>query len=341
MHLARFPRIKLCHTPTPLEAMPNLTRHLGGPQLYVKRDLTGLGLGGNKVRKLEFLLGEAQKLRADTIITTGATQSNHVRQTAAACAKLGLKCVILLEERVDKMPHEYHTSGNVLLNRLLGAEVSRLPANADIASAMESIAHDLRAQGRNPYLIPVGGSNALGALGYCACAVEILAQANEANLRIDRVVIASGSGGTHDGLVTGLAALNSGIPVLGISVNRPRKQQEELVFQLVKETSQLLGLESSIRRDAVVVNSDYCRTGLWCTDRRNGRRGETNGEAGRDSARPRLHRKSNGGTDGPYSQGQIFEGKERTLRPYRRHSGAVCLRKHFFLTRHPFLSPEE
>jgi L-cysteate sulfo-lyase len=238
--------------------MPNLTRQLGGPQLYIKRDdLTGLGLGGNKVRKLEFLLGEAVQQGSDTIITTGATQSNHVRQTAAACAKLGLKCVILLEERVEKMPDEYQTSGNVLLNRLLGAEILSYPTGTDIAEAMQGIAKDLRAKGVKPYIVPVGGSNGLGALGYCACALEILTQANEMNLRIDRVVVASGSGGTHDGLVTGFAAMNSEIEVLGISVSRPREQQEALVYGLVQETSQLLGLGSTIARDGVAVNSDY------------------------------------------------------------------------------------
>ncbi|MGH8772041.1 MAG: D-cysteine desulfhydrase [Burkholderiales bacterium] len=253
MDLSRFPRITLCHTPTPLEALPNLTRHLGGPQLYIKRDdLTGLGLGGNKVRKLEFLLGEARSLNADTIITTGATQSNHVRQTAAAAAKLGLKCVILLEERVQEMSTEYTTSGNVLLNRLLGAELLSYPDGTDMTLAMHSVAARLD-KGVRPYIIPVGGSSALGALGYCVCALEILNQASEMNLRIDRVVVASGSGGTHDGLVTGLS--QSGIGVLGISVSRRRDAQEKLVHSLALETAELLGL--TVARDQVVVNSDF------------------------------------------------------------------------------------
>lgn len=253
MQLSRFPRIKLCYTPTPLEALPNLTRHLGGPQLYIKRDdLTGLGLGGNKVRKLEFLLGEARSLNANTIITTGATQSNHVRQTAAAAAKLGLKCVILLEERVQEMSTEYTTSGNVLLNRLLGAELLSYPDGTDMTLAMHSVAARLD-KGARPYIIPVGGSSALGALGYCVCALEILSQASEMNLRIDRVIVASGSGGTHDGLVTGLS--QSGIGVLGISVSRRRDSQEKLVHSLALETSELLGV--TVARDQVVVNSDF------------------------------------------------------------------------------------
>ncbi|HET6756081.1 MAG TPA: D-cysteine desulfhydrase, partial [Burkholderiales bacterium] len=237
----------------PLEALPNLTRHLGGPQLYIKRDdLTGLGLGGNKVRKLEFLLGEARSLNANTIITTGATQSNHVRQTAAAAAKLGLKCVILLEERVHEMSTEYTTSGNVLLNRLLGAELLSYPEGTDMTLAMHSVAARLD-KGARPYIVPVGGSSALGALGYCVCALEILSQASEMNLRIDRVIVASGSGGTHDGLVTGLS--QSGIGVLGISVSRRRDSQEKLVHSLALETSELLGV--TVARDQVVVNSDF------------------------------------------------------------------------------------
>lgn len=239
--------------------MPNLTRHLGGPRLYIKRDdLTGLGLGGNKVRKLEFLLGEARALKAETIITTGATQSNHVRQTAAACAKLGLKCIILLEERVQEMSEEYTTSGNVLLNRLFGAELMTYPAGTDMTLAMHGIASR---QGENarPYIIPVGGSSAVGALGYCVCSEEIVTQAREMNLRIDRVVAASGSGGTHDGLVTGLS--QSEIGVLGISVSRRREAQEKLVHSLALETSRLVDLPQPVERSAVVVNSDFIGPG--------------------------------------------------------------------------------
>ncbi len=259
MDLSRFPRIKLCHTPTPLEAMPRLSRHLGGPQIYIKRDdCTGLGLGGNKVRKLEFLLGEARELDADTIITTGAMQSNHVRQTAAACAKLGFKCIVLLEEQADEMAPEYESSGNVLLDRLFGAEqLLTYPAGTDMTLAMHSVATAQDGQGASAYIIPVGGSSALGALGYCECAVEILKQLNEIGLRVDRLVVASGSGGTQAGLITGLAGCHSIIPVLGISVSRRQKAQEELVHSLALETSELLGLSQPIERDGVVVNSGF------------------------------------------------------------------------------------
>ncbi|MGH8728325.1 MAG: D-cysteine desulfhydrase [Burkholderiales bacterium] len=261
MVLSHFPRIKLCNTPTPLEPMPNLTHHLGGPQLYIKRDdLTGLGLGGNKVRKLEFLLGEARELNADTIITTGATQSNHVRQTAAACAKLGLKCVILLEERVREASSDYKTSGNVLLNHLFGAELLSYLNGTDMTLAMHGVAAR-RGENARPYIIPVGGSSALGGLGYCDCASELLTQASEMNLRIDRVVVASGSGGTHEGLVTGFVANNSDIPVLGISVSRKRDFQEKLVHSLALESAELLGLPQGVERESVVVNSDFVGPG--------------------------------------------------------------------------------
>lgn len=261
MDLSRFPRIKLCNTPTPLEPMTNLTRRLGGPQLFVKRDdQTGLGLGGNKVRKLEFLLGEACELNADTIITTGATQSNHVRQTAAACAKLGLKCVILLEERTRETSLEYRTNGNVLLDRLFGAELLTYPNGTDMTLAMHGVA-SRRSDKARPYIIPVGGSSALGGLGYCACAFELLAQAKEMNVEITCIVVASGSGGTHEGLVTGLAASSSNVPVLGISVSRKRDSQENLVYSLAQESAELIGLSSAVDREAVVVNSGFVGPG--------------------------------------------------------------------------------
>ncbi|WP_413723313.1 D-cysteine desulfhydrase [Sodalis sp. RH23] len=263
MHLARFPRLTLGQFPTPLEALPNLSRYLGGPTLYIKRDdNTGLASGGNKTRKLEFLLADAVRQEADVVITQGATQSNHVRQTIAGAAKLGLKTQVLLETRVDRFGEDYQRSGNILLDNLLGgAIVEHLPAGSDMQAAMERLADTLRAQGHRPYVIPGGGSNPIGALGYAACAEELLYQSSQQRLRIDHIVHATGSTGTQAGLVSGLEASNSGIPVLGISVRAPKAKQEENVYALASRTWQLLGARGELPRDRIKVNSDYVGEG--------------------------------------------------------------------------------
>ena len=231
MNLARYPRVRLGHLPTPLEPMPNLSKHLGGPSLWIKRDdCTGLSSGGNKTRKLEYLMAEAIALRADVVITQGATQSNHARQTAAAAAKLGMKCHILLEDRTGFADQAYNLNGNVLLDQLHGASIAKRAGGTDMQLEMEVLAADLQRKGHRPYVIPGGGSNPVGALGYVNCAIELLAQANDLGLRIDHLVHATGSAGTQAGLVAGLAALNSGIPVLGIGVRAPKDKQEANVF---------------------------------------------------------------------------------------------------------------
>ncbi|MFJ5329008.1 D-cysteate sulfo-lyase [Pectobacterium versatile] len=263
MHLARFPRLSLGHFPTPLEALPNLSAYLGGPTIYIKRDdATGLATGGNKTRKLEFLLADAQQQGADVIITQGATQSNHVRQTIAAAAKLGLKTKVLLEKRVEDYGEDYQRSGNVLLDNLLGGEIiDHLPAGTDMQQAMETLAESLRKEGLKPYVIPGGGSSPVGALGYVACAEELLFQSSQQRLRIDHIVHATGSTGTQAGLVTGLVATNSQIPLLGISVRAPKAKQEENVYALALRTWQLLGIPGELPRSAVQVNSDYVGKG--------------------------------------------------------------------------------
>ena len=258
MHLARFPRVKLCHAPTPLEFMPNLTKALGGPQLWIKRDdCTGVATGGNKNRKLEFLMGEALAQGATHIVTQGAVQSNHVRQTAAVCAKLGLKCTALLEHRIETNDVDYLDGGNVLMDHLLGIAIEYRPGGTDMQAAIEEVGARLAASGEKPYLIPGGGSNPTGALGYAHVALELLAQANEMDLRIDLVVHATGSAGTQAGLVVGLEALNSGIPVLGIGVRNPRDRQEAAVFKLAEATAAKLELAGGIRRASVQANCDY------------------------------------------------------------------------------------
>ncbi|MDO8862798.1 D-cysteine desulfhydrase [Haliea sp. E1-2-M8] len=262
MHLARFPRIKLAHLPTPLEYLPRLSEHLGGPKIFVKRDdCTGLASGGNKTRKLEFLLADARQQGADTVITQGAVQSNHARQTAAAAARLGMACELLFENRIAEPSEVYLNSGNVFLDHLLGAKTRHYPGGADMNAAMEEVAAEVRSRGGAPYIIPGGGSNPIGALGYVDCALELLQQVNQAQLHVDCVVHATGSAGTQAGLVTGLRATHSDIPVLGIGVNAPKEIQEERVYKLATATADLIGAGNCVRREDVVANCDYIGAG--------------------------------------------------------------------------------
>jgi L-cysteate sulfo-lyase len=258
MLLARFPRIHLAHLPTPLEFLPRLSEELGGPKIYLKRDdCTGLAGGGNKTRKLEFLMADARQQEADTIITAGAVQSNHARQTAAAAAKLGMACEILLENRIIDPDPVYLNSGNVLLDLLHGAKLHHFPKATDMDAAMAEHAEKLRAAGKKPYVIPGGGSNPIGALGYVDCAMELLHQASQQELRIDRVIHATGSAGTQAGLVAGLRASHSDIPVLGIGVGAPQPAQEEKVYQLALATASHLGAPDCVKREDIVANCDY------------------------------------------------------------------------------------
>lgn len=262
MNLARFPRRRYTLHPTPLEPLPHLTKLLDGPEIWIKRDdLLGLAAGGNKTRKLEFLVADALVRGADTLITVGAPQSNHCRLTLAAAAKEGLAAQLVLEERV-KGSYRAEASGNNLLFDLLGAERLKIvETGADLHAEMESLAADLKRAGRKAYLIPGGGSNALGALGYAACAQEIVAQAFDLGVAFDRIVVASGSAGTHAGLLTGLHALNAGIPVTGVNVRRPRAEQEGNVFKLAGETAELLGLPGIVPRHSVVCLDEWVGPG--------------------------------------------------------------------------------
>lgn len=258
MHLARFPRIRFFPTPTPLEPLDNLSRELGGPRIWIKRDdCTVVATGGNKVRKLEYLAGEARALGCDHLITQGAVQSNHVRQTAAVARRIGMTCSALLEHRIETNDRDYLGSGNVLLDQLFGCELEYRPGGADMQAELEAAAEKLRAAGRKPYVIPGGGSNRVGALGYVGCAQELVQQADEMGLRIDRVVTATGSAGTHAGLVVGLEGVNAGIPVLGIGVRAPRERQEANVHRLAEATADYVGVRGGIARAAVVANCDY------------------------------------------------------------------------------------
>lgn len=216
-------RLRLATLPTPLEPLPALSRHLGGPQIWVKRDdCTGLAGGGNKARKLDYLMQEALRQGADTVITAGGLQSNHARQTAAAAARLGLACILALSDSVPGRSAAYHHSANLLLDRLFGAEIRLVDASRDPLEAMGEIAAACTAAGRRPYVIPVGGSNAVGALGYVAAVDELLDQAEAAGVAFDHIVVTTGSGGTHAGIVAGLALRGLAVPVTGISVSRAR-----------------------------------------------------------------------------------------------------------------------
>lgn len=262
MHLSRFPRLRFAHLPTPLEPMDNLSVELGGPRLWIKRDdCTGLATGGNKTRKLEFLIADAIEKGADMIITQGAIQSNHVRQSAAIAAKLNFACHILLEDRTGSKDANYNYNGNVLLDRIYGATLSRRPGGADTNLEMETLAQELRAQGKKPYIIPGGGSNPIGVLGYVNAALELLTQANDMGLVIDCLVHGTGSAGTQAGLVAGLVGSRSGIPVLGIGVRAPKEKQEAAVLALARATVQYMGLGDIIKPEDVKANCDYVGAG--------------------------------------------------------------------------------
>ncbi len=253
-----IPYLSLAHLPTPLELMPRLSAALGGPQLWVKRDdATGLAMGGNKVRKLEYLIADAQAQRADIVLTPGATQSNHCRQTVAAAARAGLDCELLLERRFPDRSVEYQAGGNVLLDRLLGAAITHLDPGTDMSAALEDRTAALKADGRQPYAIPLGGSSVIGAMGYRTAAVEILRQAEELSLDISEIVHATASGGTQAGLVAGLAIKRSEVPVYGMSAGAPASYLAPLVRDLAEGVIARVGIEREIAPDAVVVDDGY------------------------------------------------------------------------------------
>lgn len=262
MHLARFPRVRLFPAPTPLERLDNLTKALGGPEIWVKRDdCTVVATGGNKVRKLEWLIGEARAQGATHVVTQGAVQSNHVRQTAAVARKFGMTCTALLEHRIETNDRDYLGSGNVLLDKLFGCNIEYRASGLDMNAEAEKKGADLRAGGEAVYVIPGGGSNKVGALGYVSCAQELTQQADEMGLKIDLVVTPSGSAGTHAGLVVGLEGMNANIPVLGICVRQPRERQEGVVHNLALTTAEYVGVTGGIHREAIVCNSDYVGAG--------------------------------------------------------------------------------
>jgi len=263
---ADIPRAHLLNFRTPLEPMPNLSAHCGGARLFIKRDdCTGLAFGGNKVRQLEFYFGEALVQNADTILITSAVQSNYVRLAAAASRKLGMDIHIQLEERVDNDDPRYRESGNVLLDKMFGATLHSYPDGEDEAGAdnrLGEIAAELRAAGRRPYIIPLApGHPPLGALGYLVAAKEILNQIGERNLTIDRIYVASGSGATHSGLLFGLRALGSSIPVTGVCVRRAADLQFGRIDQSCDGIARLLQVDNCVSDEDIQLTDDFLAPG--------------------------------------------------------------------------------
>ena len=262
MLLARFPRIFLAHLPTPLEPLARLSQELGGPEIWIKRDdCTGLSTGGNKTRKLEFLMAEAQAQGADTVMTQGATQSNHARQTAAVRGETWHELPYPARGPHRQRRSELQQQWQRLARPPARRHTEKRSSVPDMNAEMEKVADRLRAGGRRVYTIPGGGSNPTGALGYVNCAFELVGQANDRGLVIDHLVHATGSAGTQAGLVTGLKAINAGIPLLGIGVRAPRPKQEENVFNLAVATAEKIGAAGVVKREDVVANTDYVGDG--------------------------------------------------------------------------------
>lgn len=240
--LARFPRLTLQASATPLDLLPRLSAELGR-KVYCKRDdTTSLALGGNKVRKLEYLVAEALAAGADTLVTAGAIQSNHVRQTAAVAAQQGLACVALLENPLGTANPGYLHGGNRLLLELFGAQVIPVAALEDPPGQLEAEAERLRQQGRTPRVLPVGGSSALGALGYVRAGIELNAQLEALDLHPAAIILASGSAGTQAGLDLAFHQLRPALPVIGVTVSRRSADQLPKVTLLRQQLAELLGV---------------------------------------------------------------------------------------------------
>ncbi len=255
MQLGNLPRIRLAHLPTPLEDAPRLTEFLGGPRIWIKRDdLTGLAIGGNKARKLEFLLGQARTQGCNVVVTVGAVQSNHARMTAAAARHLGMEAVLVLNGEEPEL-----SQGNLLLDRIFGADVRIVQTDDDyvLMGVVDDVARQLRRDGRRPYVIPRGGSNAFGAAAYLLAALEVLEQATQLGFRIDAIVHASTSGGTQSGLYTGTKMTESGVQVIGISAGPRKDVVSRRVLGIVEELAQMLELRWRPHPDDIIVYDDY------------------------------------------------------------------------------------
>lgn len=256
-------KVQLAILPTPLEALPRLSEALSrygrAPAIWIKRDdSTGFAGGGNKARKLEYLVADALRSGADMLVTMGAIQSNHARQTAAAAARHGLGCLLLLTDSVADRGETYRTNGNWLLHQIFGAEIRVLASSEDSAAIAAGTMAELTAQGRRPYFIPIGGSNGLGSLAYRDALLELAAQAKDEGRRIDHIVVPTGSGGTHAGILAGVEEAKLPCRVHGISVSRSSEQAGTIVAGLVQD---ILGLEGRQRGTAATVEVDDSQVG--------------------------------------------------------------------------------
>lgn len=263
MNLAQFPRRGYVKHPTPIEFLPNFSKALGSKvNIYIKRDdlLPGCA-GGNKTRKLDFCIADALKQGCDTVITCGAVQSNHCRLTLAWAVHEGMECHLVLEERV-KDSYNPEASGNNFLFQLMGvASITVVPGGSAMMDEMEKVAVRLRGEGKKPYIVPGGASNRIGALGYVACAQEIMQQMFDMGVNIDHIIVPSGSAGTHAGMIAGIVGNNMKIPVSGVDVSRPRDVQEGLVHRLAQDTLHYIGAGVQLPRERVVCFDAYYQPG--------------------------------------------------------------------------------
>lgn len=251
--LDALPRARLAHLPTPIEEMPRLSAALGGPRLFVKRDdCTGLATGGNKTRKLEFLLGDAQAKGADTLVTDGGLQSNHCRQTAAAAARTGMDCVLVLQRGFSD-----EETGNLLLDRILGAQVVLIDATANRADAVAEAVAGLERTGRTPYIITTGGSDGVGAMGYANAIREINTQSAELGLGFDAILTASGSGGTQGGLLVGKKLFDQPAQIVGISDGEPVEELTKMILGVASDAERVLGRSLGLSSDDVCIFDEY------------------------------------------------------------------------------------
>lgn len=266
LDISRFPRAVLWDHPTPLEPLHNLAKSTNGGKIFVKRDdCNGLAFGGNKVRQLEYYLGEAIAQNADTVLMTGAVQSNFVRTAAAACCKLGLKCHIQLEDRVPKYDFEYNHSGNVLLNHLFGATVTKLGEGEDEAAAdteLNRLALEYQNAGRSTYVVPMHESHPpLGALGYLRAAQELVSQMNELSVSPDRIFVGSGSGNTHAGLLIGLRLLGNQTPVIGVCVRRNADLQRKRMTERCRQLLEMMTSPDLLKADDLILDDTFLAPG--------------------------------------------------------------------------------
>lgn len=254
---AKIPRIEISHGPTPIEFAPRLSKALNRELFFKRDDCTGLASGGNKTRKLEYLLADAKAEGADTLVTIGGLQSNHARQTAAAAAKFGFYCELVLEAVSGTPKTNYDNNGNLLLDQLLGATIHRLQTDENSAVYADNLIAQCEKEGRKPYLIPVGGSNVMGSYGYVRCGIELARQLLEQDIQLDQIVLATGSAGTQAGLLAGFICAGCKIPVLGIAVSRSTDQQKILVEILLREVLSSLEIDPDLAREKVITNGSY------------------------------------------------------------------------------------